>query len=399
MKFPLLSQEKGKLVGIFTSEHNVAEEDIRWIASPYRISPLGAHIDHQGGPVLGMTIDAYTLLAYVPTSNGRVGLRSLNYPGRVEFNLLHPEENTGSPWGIYARGAALAIGDAFEVENGIEGLILGHLPGGGLSSSASVLLAYLTALADANGIQIDPWELVRMTRVAENTHIGLKNGILDQTSIAFGKAGHLLHIDTIKPSVSFIEQTQRPDPYRILIAYSGYSRELTSTGYNSRVAECCEAAEQLSELAGRRPATRLGDVPIDVFRAHGKNLPSHLYKRAAHFFSEMERVEKGIAAWAKGDMQTFGHHMLKSCHSSIVDYECGSPAIHDLQQIVSQTEGVFGSRFNGGGFGGCVVGIVAADAAKEATTQIRKAYIARYPEVADEARVYLANSVAGLGRL
>jgi len=58
----------------------------RAIASPYRICPLGAHIDHQGGPVLGMTINAYALLAYVPCTEPRIRLESLNFPGVVEFD-------------------------------------------------------------------------------------------------------------------------------------------------------------------------------------------------------------------------------------------------------------------------------------------------------------------------
>jgi len=88
--------------------------------------------------------------------------------------------------------------------------------------------------------------------------------------------------------------------------------------------------------------------------------------------------------------------MNTSCMSSIEDYECGSQPIHDLQQIVSRTRGVFGSRFSGGGFGGCVVGLVAPREAADAADHIKIAYQRRHPEVADAARVFLANSVSGL---
>ncbi|MBI9085646.1 MAG: hypothetical protein JEZ11_18760 [Desulfobacterales bacterium] len=399
MEFPELAREKEKLAGIFAAETGRAEEEIRMIASPYRISPLGAHIDHQGGPVLGMTINAYTLLAYAPTTDGRVRLRSMNYPGRVGFQLAQPEENTGSFWGVYARGATLALHQSVPLRHGIEGLIMGHLPGGGLSSSASVLLAYLSALADVNGIDLTHWELVNLTLVAENTHIGLKNGILDQTSIVFGQPGHLLHIDTIKPDVTAIELSPDADPFRILIAYSGYSRELTTTGYNSRVSECREAARLLSEFSGDPMATRLADIPWDQFGRHGKKLPGHLYRRACHFFSETKRVVKGVEAWKRGTIQAFGRLMMESCESSIQDYECGSQAIHDLQQIVSQTQGVYGSRFSGGGFGGCVVGLVSPDHAGSAVANIKNAYCGRHPEVADQVGVFLARSVSGLRRV
>ncbi len=399
MEFPELAGEKKRLAGIFAAESVLADQKIRIIASPYRISPLGAHIDHQGGPVLGMTINAYTLLAYVPATDDRVRLRSLNYPGSVSFRLSQPDENTGSFWGSYARGAALALMEAFSIQKGIEGLVMGHLPGGGLSSSASVLLAYMRALSDANGIRPDAWELVDLTQQAENKHIGLNNGILDQTSIVFGQTGRLLHIDTLKPAVSALESSRDADPFRILIAYSGYSRELTTTGYNSRVSECREAARLLSGFAGNAAADKLADVQKEVFKAYGQKLPGHLYRRARHFFSEKERVARGVEAWQQGALSSFGQLMNASCRSSIEDYECGSQPIHDLQQIVSQTSGVFGSRFGGGGFGGCVVAFAASDEAADAAHDIKIAYQRRHPEAADAAGVYLADSVSGLERL
>ena len=396
MEFPELSSEKAKLAGRFAAETNHAIKNISIIASPYRIAPIGAHIDHQGGPVLGMTINAYTLLAYVPGTDDRIRLRSLNYPGRVSFRLSQRGENTGSFWGAYARGAALALKESFGIRNGIDGLVTGHLPGGGLSSSASVLLAYLQALAAANAIRLDPWELVNLTRKAENIHIGLKNGILDQTSIVFGQTGRLLHIDTLKPDVAAINSPPQAVPYRILIAYSGYSRELTTTGYNSRVAECREAARLLSGFRGDAAASQLAEVPSEVFERYGKQLPGHLYRRARHFFSEKARVAEGVDAWKQGTLGSFGQLMNASCKSSIENYECGSQPIHDLQQIVSQTRGVFGSRFSGGGFGGCVVGLVAPQEAADAAEDIYVAYQRRHPEVAEAAGVYLADSVSGL---
>ncbi len=398
MYFSELTSEKEKLAGRFAAETNHATKDIRVIAAPYRISPLGAHIDHQGGPVLGMTINAYTLLAYVPGTDDHVHLGSLNYPGRVSFRLSQPDESTGCSWGNYPRGAALAMKQAFGIQNGIDGLVMGHLPGGGLSSSASVLLAYIQALADANAIRLDPWELVNLTQQAENIHIGLKNGILDQTSIVFGQTAKLLHIDTLTPDVATIAPPKGAEPFRILIAYSGYSRELTTTGYNSRVAECREAARRLSALGGGGAGEQLSDVNEEVFAVYGPKLPGHLYRRARHFFSEKARVAKAVDAWKQGVMRTFGQLMNASCRSSIEDYECGSQPIHDLQQIVSQTRGVLGSRFSGGGFGGCVVGFVAPQEAVRAADDIKTAYQHRHPEVADAAGVYLADSVCGLER-
>jgi galacturonokinase len=396
LEFPALSIEKKELINTFAAESGISAEKIRVIASPYRISPIGAHIDHQGGPVLGMTINAYTLLAYVPTEDGRIRLRSLNYPGSVSFHPDQESENTGSFWGVYARGAALALKQRYPLKRGVMGILKGHLPGGGLSSSASVLLSYLYSLSDANNIRLEPWEFVSLTKCAENVHIGLNNGILDQTSIVFGKQGHLLHIDTLNRNVELVAEIPPMAAYRILVAFSGFSRELTTTGYNSRVQECREAARLLSGFNTGGPADKLADVGEETFSRHGGELPPHLYRRALHFFSEARRVSQGLDAWRHGQIETFGKIMLASCRSSIEHYECGIQAIHDLQQIVSQTEGVIGSRFSGGGFGGCVVALVRPSKAEEAAENIHIAYGKRHPEAAQQAAVYLAESGDGI---
>lgn len=396
MEFPDLLKTKKKLIDVFCYEEDISSDDVNVIASPYRICPLGAHIDHQGGPVLGMTINACTLMAFYPSGNSWIKLRSKNYPGKVRFDLRNITEATGSFWGGYARAAALALREKFAVEKGVVGLLDGMLPGCGLSSSASVLLAYLHAFAAANSIELNPWDLVQLTRRAENKHIGLNNGILDQASIVFGRCGHILHIDTKGETVTPLPDRLGEGHYRILVAYSGYSRELTTSGYNTRVDECRSAALQLSRMAGHPPAQTLSDVDQEVFLRYGHRLQPHIGRRAQHFFDETQRVQAGLAAWNNGLIEEFGHLMSESCKSSIEQYECGAQTIYDLQQIVSTADGVIGSRFMGGGFGGCVVGFVRPSHAAAAVADIQASYRKIHPEVADQAAVYLAQSDDGV---
>jgi galactokinase len=262
-----------------------------------------------------------------------------------------------------------------------------------------VLLAYLHAFAAANQIRLQPWDCVRLTQRAENKYIGLENGILDQTSIVFGQKGYLLHIDTKEKKVRELPEPPGENPYRIIVAYSGYSRELTTSGYNTRVQECREAAVRLSRLAGISTAQILSDVPEKIYNLYGHKLAPDIGRRANHFFSEVQRVRKGVIAWRQGSIDEFGQLMLASCRSSMEQYECGIQPIFDLQKIVSSTGGMLGSRFMGGGFGGCVVGFVRIDHAKAAAASIRQAYRQLHPEVADEAKIYLTDSADGAGLL
>ncbi|MEW6184437.1 MAG: galactokinase family protein [Thermodesulfobacteriota bacterium] len=396
MNFPDLSQVKEKLVQTLIDQKGVGPAAIRVVASPYRICPLGAHIDHQGGPVLGMTIEAYTFLAYVPSEQGGIELSSENYPGAISFALDSVPESVEIHWGQYVRAAVLALKEKYPLQRGLIGLVDGMLPGCGLSSSASVLLAYLSALAEANRISLSPWDLVSLTRRAENHYLGLQNGILDQASIVFGKKDHLLYIDTKAETVSPLPAPPVWRDYRILIAFSGYRRELTTSHFNSRVQECQEAAHRLSSQQGGPAVQILSDIPAEVFERYREQLPDSLRRRAEHFFNEVIRVQQGLFFWKEGRMAEFAGLMNETCISSMEKYECGIPAICDLQQMVSSTPGIIGSRFMGGGFGGCVVGLVKTEQAESALETIQNAYRKQHPEVADQTRVFLTRSADGV---
>jgi len=390
LEFPDLHQKKTNLIDAFSHEEGIAADKVRVITSPYRICPLGAHIDHQGGPVLGMTINASTLMAFYSSRDGSMRLRSKNYPDDVTFDVHALPDSPGTSWGVYPWAAAKALQEKYEIKRGVVGLLDGMLPGCGLSSSASVLLAYIYAFAAANSLDLKPWDFVHLTRRAENKYIGLSNGILDQSSIVFGRQGYLLQIDTKGEKVRHLADQLGEDHYRIIIAYSGYSRELTTSGYNSRVDECRVAAKQLSRMSGKSPAKILSDVSPGEYTRFNSQLEASIGRRATHFFSESQRVLDGVEAWEQGCIEKFGQLMNESCTSSIEMYECGVQAVCDLQQIVSSADGVLGSRFMGGGFGGCVVGFIRPSHAAAAVEAIKGAYQKLYPQVADHAAVYLA---------
>ena len=67
-----------------------------------------------------------------------------------------------------------------------------------------------------------------------------------------------------------------------------------------------------------------------------------------------------------------------------------------MQQIVSRAPGVLGSRFSGGGYGGCVIGLIDAAQLKTASAAILDEYQELYPDWAQDAAVYWAHPADGL---
>src|SRR5436189_5262200 len=82
---------------------------VRVVRAPYRICPLGAHIDHQLGPVTAMALDQCVLFAYAPSADRRVRLGSLDFPDDVEFSLDEIPGRQAEHWGNYPRRGALAL--------------------------------------------------------------------------------------------------------------------------------------------------------------------------------------------------------------------------------------------------------------------------------------------------
>ena len=221
------------------------------IFSPYRVCPLGAHVDHQHGLVTGFAIDKGVDLYFDvrgQMEDGRcdphVHLESKTFEGVVDFDIATPTLVKQGNWGDYARGAKFALQKRFKLETGITGTIKGSLPVGGLSSSAAVLIAYVMAFAKANNISLAPFEVMKIASEAEREYIGLNNGLLDQACIALGKKNHLLMLDCESDEYRVIPKPAEMPDFELGIFFSGLTRSLISSDYNLRVTECKTAAPQ-----------------------------------------------------------------------------------------------------------------------------------------------------------
>jgi galacturonokinase len=360
--------------------------------APLRICPLGAHIDHQLGIVTGMTLDQAVLLAFVPATNGRVYVESLNFGMPAEFDVAVVPPYQKNQWANYVRGAVQALQQEHSITKGMIGVVGGAMPIGGLSSSAAVTVAYLLALEAINQLAVDAHENIALCRHTENQYIGLNNGILDQSVILFSQPHQLTKIDCLDQEITRVAEPPGggSEPFEILVVYSGLSQALVGTGYNNRVAECRAAAWQLLEMAGLPNSgdSRLRHVTPELFATKGHYLDKALARRAQHYFGEMERVAGGVAAWQKWDMPTFGELMNESGESSIKYYECGSPQLITIYETLRDTPGVYGTRFSGAGFRGNCIALINPTQREEIAEAVHRVYPTRHPAEAEQYSIH-----------
>ena len=264
------------------------------IFSPYRVCPLGAHVDHQHGLVTGFAIDKGVDLWFDVSEDSKVILDSETFAGHVEFDIAMPSLVKQGDWGDYARGAKFALQKRFKLKKGIKGVLRGSIPVGGLSSSAAVLIAYVMAFAKANNITLEPFEVMKIASEAEREYIGLNNGLLDQACIALGKKDHLLMLDCESNEYRLIPRNPEMPSFELAIFFSGLTRSLMSSDYNLRVAEC-KTATWLVQAYENIPLkeqgkTFLRDVSESMFRRHCDKMPSRFARRAEHFFGVIMSV-------------------------------------------------------------------------------------------------------------
>jgi len=125
-------------------------------------------------------------------------------------------------------------------------------------------------------------------------------------------------------------------------------------------------------------------------------LPVELARRAQHVYSEVARVADGCVAWRQGDWKSFGQLMNSSCASSINQYESGSQPLVDLHQMAKNLTGVYGSRFGGGGYGGCLIVLADAAQANHIADHLLVQYLLQYPDRKGIARAFVAKPDAGI---
>ncbi len=367
---------------------------------PYRVCPMGAHSDHQYGKITGFAIDKGIHIAYSPKQNGVIELLSLQFDKRAQWHLSSVPDQKENDWADYLRGATLMLLQKYPLKVGLCGVIEGTLPIGGLSSSAAVTIAFLSALCKVNDIHLTELEMILLAQAAENKYVGVSCGKLDQSCEVLSKKDKLLYLDTKDDSYELIPTNPNMKPYKIAIFFSGVERTLAGSKFNMRVDECRSAAYALKAFSGMEYGkfneTFLRDVPYETYLQYKDKLPENWRKRAEHWYTEFKRVEAGAEAWRRGDIETFGKLSFESGHSSIYNYETGSDELKTLYEIMLKTDGIYGGRFSGAGFKGCCMAIIDPSFAWDIEKSVTNEYLKVFPNLEEKFSVYICDTADGV---
>lgn len=358
------------------------------VMAPARINLIGEHTDYNQGYVLPVAIDRTIIIAAGNRRDKMLFLHTVDLQASISTSLSHLEYDSAALWSNYPKGVAFILQRLGYHLHGANFCIRGNIPiGAGLSSSAALEVASTIAFNYLNDFKIPLIELIKISQAAETDFVGVQCGIMDQFISLIGKSNHALFLDCRSLDYRYIPC---PDKVRLVVCDTGVRRELTRSAYNQRQLECEEA---VSELRKGYPLIKsLRDISLDQLKEAEQQLTPISMKRALHVVSENDRVLESVKALENRDYNKLGRLMVES-HDSLRDnYEVCNRELNLCVDITLGTEGVYGARMTGAGFGGSVVCLVTEDAIDLLVDRLRSDYPR---QVGHSLTIYLASSGDG----
>jgi len=319
--------------------------------APGRVNLIGDHTDYAGGLAVPMAVDlGTTVLGEV--HGDRIVVRSHQAEHAVTVPLAVEDPATVEPaWGRYVAGVVAEV----RPSRGFVGVVDSTIPvGAGLASSAALELAVALAI----GFEGTARELAELGQRAEQRASGVPCGLMDQLASACGRRDHALLIDFSSLDIDYVAL---PSAAEIVVVHSGEPRALAASAYAERRSQ----TEMATSIVGP-----LRDLPVDRLDQIDDRL---VRRRARHVVTENERVLRFVDALRDDDLARAGGLMSESHVSLRDDFEVSTDALDELVARLDATDGVFGARLTGAGFGGCVVALCQRGALPDEGWHVRAA--------------------------
>lgn len=365
------------------------------------------HGDYNGTELFGVGTDRFIWMACKPNGTDTIRLYSDNFPGdgvitfRTGKTPPPRHKSIADTWARFAYGCDHILRKAgFPVRRGFDAVLIGNIPGGGMSRSASLTLNLLLTMMDVNGIKPgkDKMQIIDLAQAVENEYIGSPCGQLDQIMIYFARAGMGTHYDPKTRAIKYIPLGRLAPDFRIVSLDTGTVRPgLEKSTYKLRRAEC----DAFAVLAGRKfKFKQLADVRDErlyrkILAAFGKSHPDHC-NRLAYIFGAQKRFTTMLKAWRAGDIATVGAIFREDGLGLRDQYQISGPELETMCDIARTVPGVYGERMLGGGDKGAAGALVEARSVKALQHAVATAYPRSVPALAGKFAVHPLKIVDGV---
>jgi galactokinase len=352
-------------------------------SAPGRVNLIGEHTDYNGGPVLPIAIAERTTAAVGP---GEEGILEAVSTANGQVERIRWQDQLAGGWTAYIGGVLRELWAAERLPpgGGARVAIASDVPiGAGVSSSAALTVSTASALATLAGAPLTGRQIAGVAFRAENDHVGVRCGVMDQTIAALAKPGHALLLECAS-----LEVKQIPFRARLLLVNTGTRHDLATGGLNQRRAECEAAVKRLKlELP---ELVWLASWPAEWLPRLKRALKEPLRSRAVHVVGETARTRFGAQLLKQGHLKRFGQLLYESHESCRRLYQCSAPEL-DTVVAAAKRAGALGARLTGAGWGGAVIvllgkGEEGGGTGKKVAEAITRAFVKAYgrePEMSE----------------
>jgi len=404
-----------------TQEGRAALEKIRQWGKQHKLNIAGGkvrrtssrfclgveHGDYNGTELFGVGTDRFIWMAYKPNGTNKVRLFSGNFPddGVIEYTIGHvPEPKSAAiaqTWGRFPYGVDHILRrEGLQLKQGIDAVLYGNIPGGGMSRSASLCINLILSLFDANKIKVaKDIQIVDLAQAVENDYIGSPCGKLDQTMVLFAREGMGTYYNPSDRSIEYVPMGAGATDFRIMVLDTGTDRPgLEKSTYAVRRRECEELVAILQKAGFQ--ISCLADIKDEavyrkIMTQFSPKSPD-LCARLTYIFGAQQRFYRMMDAWKAGDIETVGAIFRKDGIGLRDDYRISGPELETMCDIVRTVPGVLGERMLGGGDKGASGALVRAESVEAVREAVQTAYPRSRPDFADKFAVHTCKVVDGV---
>ncbi|GJM63153.1 galactokinase [Persicobacter diffluens] len=353
---------RDKFVELFKAEPMIAR-------APGRVNIIGEHTDYNDGFVLPAAVDKEMVFAIAENNQGVVRAYSIDLNEEATFEIGDAQPREG--WINFIIGVTAELVKKGVEVKGYDLVFSSDVPiGAGMSSSAALECALGTGLNTMFEGNLSQEEIALVGQASEHHYVGVKCGIMDQFASTFGKENHVIRLDCRSREMELVPL--KMDGYKLVLCDTKVSHSLASSEYNTRREQCEAGVEVLKKTYPE--ITNLRDCTPEMVKSVKDQLEEKVYDRCLYVVEENDRLMRACDCMASGDLVGLGKEIYGSHDGLSKMYEVSCPELDFLVEQTRDREDVLGARMMGGGFGGCTINLVKAEAVDQFIADMTAAY-------------------------
>ena len=359
--------------------------------APGRVNIIGEHTDYNNGFVLPAAIDKAVFVAVQKRADREIHLYAGDFDAHYQTTIEDMRPLQKSTWPNYTMGVVKQLAERGYNISGFNAVIDGEVPlGSGMSSSAAVSCAMVTALDALFGLHLKPQEMAEIGQLAEHTFAGVMSGIMDQFASVFGRKDHVIKLDCRSLAYEYVPL--KMTGMKLVLFNTNVKHSLASTEYNTRRKECAEGVHLVQHKYPEVQSLR--DATMEMLDTIVKPADAVIYRRCRYVLEENARLQIACDALKAGRLEELGRQMFASHRGLRDDYEVSCKELDFLVEKVSDNPAVLGARMMGGGFGGCTINLVREEAIDALVAALSEPYRA---EMKLNLTTYIVQTADGAG--